>query len=117
MSFESQLFGVLQAACPRVFPDVAPLGTLTPYVTWQQLGGESLRFLDNTAADRRNVLLQINSWSKTRAEATALIRQIEDALCASALFIAKPEGEALSTYEADTALYGCIQRFSIYASR
>lgn len=117
MSFESQLFAVLQAACPRVFPDVAPLGTATPYLTWQALGGASLRFLDNTASDKRNVLLQINSWSKTRAEATALIRQIEDALCASALFIASPEGEALSTYESDTLLYGSIQRFSIYASR
>jgi hypothetical protein len=115
MSFESQLFSVLQAACPRVFPDVAPLGTATPYVTWQALGGENLRFVDNTAPDKRNVLLQVNAWSKTRAEATALIRQIEDALCASALFTAIPEGEALSLFE--DPLRGCVQRFSIYASR
>jgi hypothetical protein len=117
MSFESQLFGILQTACPRVFPDVAPTGTATPYLTWQQLGGANLRFIDNTAPDKRNVLLQINVWSKTRAEATALIRQIEDALCASALFVAVPEGEALSTYEADTLLYGSLSRFSIYATR
>jgi len=117
MSFESQLFGILQAACPRVFPDVAPLGAATPYLTWQQLGGESLRFLDNTAPDKRNLLMQVNAWAKTRMEATVLSRQIENALCASALFIAIPEGEAISTYEDDTLLYGCIQRLSIYAAR
>ena len=115
MTFEEQLFTVLQAACPRVFPDVAPLGTVTPYLTWQQLGGESLRFVDNTAADKRNILLQVSCWSKTRTEATDLIRQIEDALCASVLFIASPEGEALSLLE--DPLRGCIQRFSIYATR
>lgn len=117
MSFESQLFGVLQTACPRVFPDVAPINTATPYLTWQQLGGENLRFIDNSAPDKRNVLLQINAWSKTRTEATALIRQIEDALCMSALFVAIPEGEALSMYEPDTLLFGSLERFSIYAAR
>lgn len=115
MSFESNLDALLKTLCPRTFPDVAPLGTATPYMTWQQLGGESLRFLDNTTGDKRNVLLQINAWSKTRAEATALIRQIEEALCASALFIAIPEGEALSLLE--DPLRGCVQRFSIYAAR
>ena len=115
MSFEANLFAILAAACPRTFPDVAPLGTETPYLTWQQLGGESLRFLDNTAPDRRNVLVQVNAWSKTRAEATALIRQIEDELCASTLFTAIPEGEALSLFE--DPLRGCLQRFSVYASR
>lgn len=117
MTFEAQLFGVLQTACPRTFPDVAPLGAATPYVTWQALGGESLRFVDNTAADKRNVLLQVSCYAETRLIATTLIRQIEEDLCASALFIASPEGESLSTYEADTLLYGSIQRFSIYAAR
>lgn len=117
MTFEAQLFDLLKVACPRVFPDAAPIGTATPYLTWQQLGGESLRFLDNTAADKRNVLLQVACWSKARADATALIRQIEDALCASALFVAIPEGEGLSAYESDTLLYGSIQRFSIYTTR
>jgi hypothetical protein len=48
-----------------------------------------------------------------------LIRQIEDAMCASAAFTAKPEGEPLSQYEADhdPPLYGSVQRFSIYATR
>lgn len=117
MSLETELFDLLKVHCPRVFPDVAPAGTARPYVTWQGLGGRSLRFLDNTAGDKRNTLMQISVWSTTRTEANALIRAIEDAICASGGLIATPEGEPLSTYEPDTQLYGSIQRFSIYSNR
>ena len=117
MTMEADLNTLLKTKCPRVFLDVAPSGTTLPYVTWQGLGGESAGFLDNTAADKRNTLMQINVWSKTRLEALTLIRQVEDALCASASFVATPQGEPLSTYEPDTLLYGCIQRFEIWATR
>lgn len=117
MSFEADLVTLLKTLCPRTFPDVAPLGTVAPWVTWQQLGGASLRFVDNTAADKRNTLLQVSVWSKTRTEANTLARQIEDALCAYAGFVAQPQGEAASVYEPDTLLFGAIQRFSVYAAR
>ena len=117
MSLEPSLHALLSTCCQRVYPDVAPAGVATPYVTWQGLGGSPARFLNNTAADRRNTLLQINVWSTSRIEALSLIRQIEDALCASAAFIARPEGEAMSVYEEDTQLYGCIQRFNVWSAR
>lgn len=117
MSMESDLSTLLKTVCPRVFPDIAPAGTVRPYATWQGIGGKSLRYLDNTAADKRNTLMQINIWSVSRLEAYALIRQIEDALCASAAFVVTPEGEPMATYEVDTLLYGTLQRFSIYANR
>lgn len=114
---ESDLSGLLKAICSRAYPDIAPAGATAPWITWQGIGGESARFLDNTAAGKRNTLMQISAWSKTRLEALALIRQVEDSLCASALFVATPQGEPLSTYEPDTQLYGCIQRFDIWATR
>jgi len=117
MSMEADLFALLQTLCPRVYPDVAPAGTAPPYVTWQGLGGRTLRYTDNTAANKRNTLMQVNVWSLKRSEANALIRSIEDALCASSAFVVEPEGEPLSTYEEETLLYGCIQRYSIYSAR
>lgn len=114
---EPALYDLLKTLCPRVYPDVAPQGTEKPYMTWQAIGGEVARFLDNTAADKRNTLVQINAWALTRQDATVLIRQAEDAMCASAQFIARPQGEALSMYESDTKLYGAVQRFSVWASR
>lgn len=117
MTMESDLSTLLKTPCPRVFPDVAPASTARPYITWQGIGGATARYTENTAASKRNTLVQINAWSATRAEALTLIRQIEEALCASTAFVVDPQGEALSTYEEDTQLYGCIQRFSIWAAR
>ena len=117
MSMESDLATLLKTICTRTFPDVAPSATAMPYVTWQGIGGESMRFVENSAADRRNTVMQINVWSATRMQSLAMIRQIEDALCASSAFTATPQGEPLSTHEPDTASYGCIQRFDIWAGR
>jgi hypothetical protein len=114
---ETDLQALLTALCARTYPDVAPLDTARPYVTWQGLGGQALRFLGNDAADKRHTLMQINVWADTRLAALTLIRQIEDAMCASASFTAKPEGEPLSLYEDEPPLYGSVQRFSIYATR
>ena len=117
MSLESDLNTLLKTKCPRVFPDVAPSGTTLPYVTWQGIGGESLSFLDNTAGDKRNTLMQVNVWSSTRLQALQMIREIEDAMRASSAFVATPLGEPLSTYEPDVPVYGTLQRFSIWATR
>lgn len=117
MSMESDLVTLLKSLCARTYPDIAPEETATPYITWQGLGGESLRYVEGSAANRRNTLMQINVWSATRLEALTLIRQIEDALCVSAAFTAKPRGEPMSTYESDTLLYGCIQRYEIWSIR
>ena len=51
---ETDLTTLLLAICPRVFPDVAPLSTARPYITYQQIGGQSLRFVEGTAADKRH---------------------------------------------------------------
>lgn len=117
MSMESDLDALLVGICSQTFPDVAPQGTPVPYLTWQQLGGESMRYADNTPMDKRYPLVQVSVWSATRQEALDLIRQVEDALCASAAFMAEPQGEPVSIYEEDTQRYGSIQRFSIWAAR
>lgn len=117
MTMESDLSALLKTKCPRVYPDVAPAGTTLPYVTWQGIGGESISYLDNTAGDKRNVLVQINGWSSNRLEALQLIRAIEDVMRASTSFVCRPIAEPISLYEDDTQMYGCIQRFSIYATR
>lgn len=117
MSMESDLSTLLKTICTRVYPDVAQAGTVTPFMTWQGLGGASLRFVDNTAPDKRNTYLQVSVYSTTRLEALALIRAAEEALCASTAFAVDPQGEPLSTYEDDTKLYGALQRYSIWAAR
>ena len=117
MSIETQLPTALQAVCPRVFPDVAPVSTPRPYVTYQFIGGRSIRFVDGSTGDKRNSRVQINVWSDTRLEAMAVVRAIEDALCAATVFTARPESEPTGDFDHEIPVYGAIQDFVIHSSR
>lgn len=117
MSMETSLVAILKTVCAKTYPDVAEDGTTPDYVVWQAIGGTTLYFGDNTAADKRNTLIQIDVWSLTRSGATTMIRAIEDALCESPAFTASPIGEASSDYDPDVKWYGSMQRFDVWASR
>ena len=117
MSMETDLVVLLKTLCSRAFPDVAPAGTATPYITYQAIGGEAMRYGDGAAPDKRNTLMQVNVWAKTRSEALTLIRQVDDAISAASAWQSEPQGEAVSTYEAETQMYGSMQTFDIWATR
>lgn len=122
-AFETQLFSVLSALCPRVFPDVAPVATAKPYITYQQIGGERLRNFDKSPADKRKVFVQINVWSDSRLSANELCRQVEAAMAAAAVFNASEDSEPIWTHDdialpdAPDGLFGCIQDFTVIADR
>lgn len=117
MSLESDIYAALYAVCPRVFPDVAPLATPLPRVTWQQIGGQSPSYLERAVVDRRNAYIQVNVWSATRAEANTLAASIESALTLATTFQATPQNALIATHDEETNLYGTIQDFTIWASR
>lgn len=117
MTMESDLHALLATVCPRVFPDFAATSTVRPYITFQGIGGPVFRFLDNTTGDKRRTRVQINVWADTRIESLALIRQIEDAMCAASAFTATPEGEPVHDFDADFPVYGSIQDFLITSTR
>ncbi len=117
MSLESDLYTLLAAQCSRVYPDVGPQNTARPYVTYQQIGGASPAYLERTVVDRRNALMQVNVWADTRLAANTLALAIESALTQATTLQATASGALLALHEPDTGLYGCIQRFSIWAAR
>ena len=117
MSLESDITTLLKTLCVRTYPDFAPINTTRPYITYQLIGGPPTRWLDGTAADKRRVLVQINTWADTRNASLVLARQIEDALCASTAFTARPEEEPMCDSEPDFIRYGTTQDFSIIALR
>jgi hypothetical protein len=115
---EENLIALLKTLCPRVFFDVAPEGTATPYVTLHHIGGKSLRALDGDHCGERNSFMQINVWAPSRLSSMTLARSIEDALVASSYFQSvRPDGEPIADHDPDTNLFGTIQRFSIWATR
>lgn len=125
MTLEEMLFSVLSPLVEeRVFPDVAPLDTPKPYVTYQLNGGPDIRWLNGTAPDKRRSLVQINTWGANRLQVNNLMRAIEDAMCATTVFAARPEGELKGSHEPDAAmddapqgLFGAIQDFNVISTR
>ena len=114
MSLESSLQATLAAICPRTYPDFAPANTAAPYLTWQQIGGKSQCHLSNTVPGQRNARMQINAWAATRAEANALMLQVEAAMITTG---ARPTGALLATADEDLNLRGAIQDFTIWGDR
>jgi hypothetical protein len=111
------LVQVLGPHCENVFPDIAPEGVSTPYIVYQGIGGRSVRYLDMTPADKRNTLMQFAVWSDRRATSSALIGEVEEALCGALAFTAMPQGEPVSLHDPATDRYGSVQRFSIWSGR
>lgn len=114
MTFEASLFTLLKTVTPSVFPDFAPVSTARPYVTYQAIGGEVVNYIDSTIPNTRNVEVQINVWSNTRAEALNVSRAIEDAMRTASAFTARPQSAAVSDYDADIPVYGSRQDFSCW---
>lgn len=117
MSLEADFVAVLQACCPRVFPGSAPANQPQPYVTWEQLGGDAARYVDNTPMPKRLALLQVDTWAATKAEAMQLAREIEDALCAATSINARPVAGQTGRQEEYVDAYGVTQDFEVLGAR
>ena len=91
----------------RVFPDVAPLDTPRPYITYQQVGGTAHAYIDKALPDHEHALVQLNVWADTRLQAAALRKLTEASLIAATpdspdehvlgIPLRTPDGDALGT--------------------
>lgn len=117
MSLESDLYTVLSGVCPRSFPDFAPTNTTRPYVTYQQIGGAAVNFLERMVPNKRNARMQITVWANTRASAVSTMQAIEDAIRMSVLFQGEPESAMTADFDAEFPVYSAIQDFTIWSDR
>lgn len=119
MTVEADLVTTLKTVAAAVFADAAPSGTPAPWVTYQHIGGRPLRHVDNTAAALRHSMVQVTVWAGSRGQAMAMVRAIEEALCAAGAFTARPMGEPIgdAAPELKPPLYGAMQDFEIWSAR
>ncbi|HQS59731.1 MAG: hypothetical protein B7Y56_03030 [Gallionellales bacterium 35-53-114] len=115
MTTESLLNDVLKTLVSnRVYPDVAPELTARPYITYQQVGGESANFVDPTVPTKKNSRFQVNVWADTRAAAAALAIQVEDALRVVTALQTTVLSAPVATYDQATEYKGTRQDFSFW---
>jgi hypothetical protein len=118
MTVEADVFSLLAPLVSgRVFPDIAPPNTQLPYMTYQQIGGAVVTFIDPAIPSKKNGAFQINVWAGRRAEASALALAVETAMLGATAFQARPMAALLATNEPSLSLYGTIQEFSIWSER
>ena len=118
MTVESDLFNAVKTLVSnRVFPDIAPHGTTMPYITYQQVGGDTVAFLERAMPSKKNGYFQVNVWCTTRAAAAALILQIEEAIVTSTAFQAEAKSGPVAGYTDELNTYGFFQHFSIWSDR
>ena len=115
MTIEASIFSTLGGFVGgRLFPDVAPFDTPRPYMTYQQIGGQVISPFGKEIPGKKNGVFQINIWAETRTQASALARQVSDALLQAATFDVTAESEPIWSHEPDLNLYGTLQDFSIW---
>lgn len=111
---DTTLAAVLQAVCPRVYPDANTAEQAdAPYIVWTQVGGQVIDTV-NDPADLYHARIQLAAWAPRRIDANALIRQAEAAMRAAAAFQAKPIGALLAHFDPDTQLRGALQDFAVW---
>lgn len=115
MSMETILRETLgPLAADRVFPDVGPEKVERPYITYQQVGGDTVNFLGGDVPSQRNARVQINVWGASRQSVAELARAVEAAVRSTPSLRPTVLSSGIAVYEPDTKLYGSLQDFSFW---
>jgi hypothetical protein len=118
MTIEADIFTALKGLVSnRCFPDFAPLGTVRPFITFEQTGGEALSFLDNSLPDKKHGRFEIGVYADTRASCAAIALQVEAAMAAATAFQSTAIHAPISDYASDVKIYSSTQNFSVFSTR
>ncbi len=107
----------LTAVGHRVYPQVAPLGTATPYVTMTLVSDVPYNSLDSTTrAERLSAQrVQIDVYAQTYEQARDVANHVEDALGGLARSDIKVElDESEHLYESDTKLHRISSDYTVH---
>jgi hypothetical protein len=116
MTVETDIFTALKSlVADRVYRDIAPQTvTALPRITFQQVGGEAVNFVDPTVPSKKNARFQINCWAADRDAAALLSRQAEDALRVYVALQTTVLAAPVAVHEPELGLYGTRQDFSVW---
>lgn len=112
MSAESITFNALSASAnlpPRIFADLAPIDTPTPYITFGRVGSEPTYTIHSSLAATR-VTITVSSWSKHRIEA----EQVGDAVVAAMLLAGCLSTERRASYDTETDEFASSIDFDVW---
>lgn len=118
MTVEADLIAALGTlVSDRVYKMEAPEGVERPYITYQQVGGQTVSFLERAMPSKKHGRFQINCWSDSAATTAALMLAVESAVVLAPAF----QAEAISApFDVDGSmvdLFGQQQDFGLWSDR
>lgn len=117
MSVESDLVTALTplVGTGRVYRGIPPQGvTVLPRITYQNVGGVALNFLERAVIGKRNARVQINAWAANPVAAVALSNAIDNTMRTDATLQCSVLGAWVQTDEPENQLFGSRQDFSLW---
>lgn len=118
MTTESLIYDTLKGLVSnRVFPDFADIGTVRPFICFEQAGGDALSFLDGTLPDKKHGRFAIGVYADSRASCAAIALQVESAMAAQTAFQSTAIHAPISDYARDVKIYSSTQNFSVFSPR
>jgi hypothetical protein len=94
---------------------VAPDQTPRPYITYQQIGGRPINFMEGGGAPSiKNARFRVNVWADKRMQAAEVNAQIEDALRNATALRTTVATNAVALADPETRLRGASQDFSFW---
>ena len=115
---ETDIFSTLKGLVGnRCYPDFAPLGTVRPFITFEQTGGEAISFLEGALPEKKNGRFEIGVYADTRMACAALAVQVETAMAAATAFQATAIHAPISDYADEVKIYSSTQNFSVWSQR
>lgn len=122
MSIQSAVFatlggyaGLSALVAGRIYPDVAPQGSLRPYVAWQEITLQpTMDFAGDVSTGGLDFyIIQVSIFSKTRDEAREIFAQVRNAMAAANLFKSVLRDMRALPFEDETKLYSIQGDFSV----
>ena len=118
MTIEADIYTAIKGLVSnRCFPDFAPLGTVRPFITFEQAGGEALSFLDGSLPDKKHGRFEIGVYADSRASCAAIALQVEAAMAAATAFQSTAIHAPISDYASEVKIYSSTQNFSVFSTR
>lgn len=118
MTVEADIYTLLKGLVGnRVYPDAAPFDTVRPFITYSQVGGEAINYVDDLVPNLKNGKFEVYVWSNTRAEVASLALQVEAAFITATAFQSRPATGPRAEHDPDLKLYGSQQDFEVWSVR
>ena len=97
----------------RLYADITPDNPTFPLIVYQQVGGRTTEYADQTIPDKEHARVQVMVWAKSRLEASQIARAARAAIIGNN-WPAQTYAAPVSLYQEELKLYGSRTDYGVW---